>query len=985
MNRNRKIKIKNKTSKLIAVGLSAALAAAPSLASVPVYAAGSGVSGNQDSGISGAAGSGVSRNQDNGSFSKEDTVYVFADAAGNATDTTVSSHLILGGATGAVKDSSDLSGITNVKGDETFTDQDGTLVWEAAGEDIFYQGTTSKSAPVSVHLSYLLDGKEIFPEDLAGKSGHLTIRVQYENHSDVSVNVGGKTEDIKTPFLMMTGLILPADTFSNITVDNGRIVNSGGTNVVLGYGMPGLKESLKLAELEDSLGADAAGSSGADDTGTSKATPDADENSEDSGSSSKKDGEKEAIEFDTTEIRQKMRDGIEDLNISDTFEVSADVTDFSMGSTYTFAMSDLFENLSTDDFFTIDDINDAMDKIREAGIQLADGSGELYEGAGTLKDGYGELDDGIKTLKDGVGELASGSGTLKSGIRQYIDGVDTLASGVTSYLDGTDQLAKGVQSLSDLQEGISQLKSGINTLAESTGSDSELITGVNSLNSGMQQLEKAANAIDVDKISQLVKAGQGTLDAAGINLSGTIETFDGLESAQKQVDDLISQIDQLSSAIQQLGDAQSETFDQTKAGAKQITDGVSSAVAQSSELKSGLKSAVTPQVSSAVKSQLSSDGLPSFSAPSLSSVSNVENISVDTSGLDEEAKAQVEAAVAAANNQINQANEQINSANGQINSANEQMQQIVGGANQTIQGLAAKMPDLVDQSVSAAVDAAVDASVSKTAETVGSQINSTIDEKIQNSGQEHVQEGVKQLNTNLGALKKKAQAVSKTLGNVIGSSSYQSLKEQLPGLKSTLNDLVSADPVKKLGTLQGSVGQLADGTASLKKAMDKQLVPGIQKLNKGAGTLSEKSDEGITALQDGMTKLTSNNSKLRRGAKQVTAAGSKLFDGADALVNGIEQLRSGSGDLSRGSDSVKDGIDELHDGAGELHDGLAELNEQGIEKIADLVDGDLTDLYDRVKAVSSKDAAYTCFSGAADGMETSVKFVIETEGIGEDD
>ena len=47
---------------------------------------------------------------------------------------------------------------------------------------------------------------------------------------------------------MMTGMILPNETFSNVTIDNGKVISDGSKNIVVGFGMPGMKESLNLDE-----------------------------------------------------------------------------------------------------------------------------------------------------------------------------------------------------------------------------------------------------------------------------------------------------------------------------------------------------------------------------------------------------------------------------------------------------------------------------------------------------------------------------------------------------------------------------------------------------------------------------------------------------------------------------------------------------------------------------------------------------------------
>ena len=95
-------------------------------------------------------------------------------------------------------------------------------------------------------FTYYLDGKEIKPDDLAGKSGKLKIKVDYTNNTKTTVDVNGKKETMYTPFVLMTGMILPQDTFSNVKIDNGKVISDGSRNIVVGFGMPGLKESLGL-------------------------------------------------------------------------------------------------------------------------------------------------------------------------------------------------------------------------------------------------------------------------------------------------------------------------------------------------------------------------------------------------------------------------------------------------------------------------------------------------------------------------------------------------------------------------------------------------------------------------------------------------------------------------------------------------------------------------------------------------------------------
>lgn len=106
------------------------------------------------------------------------------------------------------------------------------------------------SCPVDVKITYYLDGQEIAPENLAGKSGKVKIRFDYTNNSKKTVKVNGKEEEIYTPFLMASGMILPGDNFKNVEVSNGKVISDGSNNIVVGIALPGLEDSLKLDELD---------------------------------------------------------------------------------------------------------------------------------------------------------------------------------------------------------------------------------------------------------------------------------------------------------------------------------------------------------------------------------------------------------------------------------------------------------------------------------------------------------------------------------------------------------------------------------------------------------------------------------------------------------------------------------------------------------------------------------------------------------------
>ena len=306
-------------------------------------------------------------------ISKEETVYVNAAADGTPEDITVSDWLKNSASAGDLSDESDLKDIKNVKGDETFEQDGSNLTWNTEDKDIYYQGTTNKDLPVSMEIKYYLDGVQVSPSDLGGKSGHLKIEVNYTNNVKNKTKVGKKTTDVYAPFVMATAMILPTDNFTNVTIDNGKVLSDGQRNIAIGVGMPGLADSLDLKSIDEDI----------------------------------------------------------DLDIPEGFTMEADVTDFSMSSTFTFALTDLLNSLDLNDVDGLDDLKDLplvhngaegavhqtlaavdaffMVDVRPAILVLADG----VHAAGLLT-GPQEFDDGLI----GAGGLALAALDAGRGLRR---------------------------------------------------------------------------------------------------------------------------------------------------------------------------------------------------------------------------------------------------------------------------------------------------------------------------------------------------------------------------------------------------------------------------------------------------------------------------------------------------------------------------------------------------------------------------------------
>ena len=183
-----------------------------------------------------------------GSVTKTETVYVNLKANGDVSKVSVSDWLHTDKNEVYVDDMSDLENITNVKSKVTPVTDGEKLRWNMPDTDLYYSGTTDRELSISVQLKYYLDGKEIKPEDLAGKSGEVKIDVKMINNASKDGFVNGKKHKVYLPMLVVGGMILPEGTFSGVTVKNGQSIGDGSKEIVVFTGMPGFSESLGFSE-----------------------------------------------------------------------------------------------------------------------------------------------------------------------------------------------------------------------------------------------------------------------------------------------------------------------------------------------------------------------------------------------------------------------------------------------------------------------------------------------------------------------------------------------------------------------------------------------------------------------------------------------------------------------------------------------------------------------------------------------------------------
>ena len=346
---------------------------------------------------------------------RQETVYVFNDASGNKNHITVNEK------------------ITDANGNETLNKTE-----------------SSENAPVTMKVTYKLDGKEIKPEDLAGKSGKVTIRFDYTNNQKKTVTINGKKQTVAVPFTMITGMMLPTDVFSNVEVTNGKLTKVGDNIVAVGMTMPGLKDTMNL----------------------------------------------------------KFNDKSLDLDIPEYFELTADVKDFSLDMTMSVATSNLLSDMNADDI-TLDDLKKTVASLDDAATQLADGTVSLQDGTQQLSDaipaltdGVDQLNTGASSLKDGIYAYADGAASayegsvsLNDNMKTYADGIGTLYNTLKdNNLDSS--VASAAKGAGDLAAGAATLDAGIDSALSGAGA---LVTGADTLSGGLTKLEAGSDHLEAGK------------------------------------------------------------------------------------------------------------------------------------------------------------------------------------------------------------------------------------------------------------------------------------------------------------------------------------------------------------------------------------------------------------------------------------------------------------------------------------------------------
>ena len=477
---------------------------------------------------------------------KDETIYAKLDNNGQVSQVIVSEHL--SNTKDKTEDKTKLQDIENINGDEKYTLDNGKLLWESNGKDIYYQGTTKDDLPVKLTITYYLNGEKSTVKDMLGKKGTVKMVLKYTNNDSHSININGKYETIYTPYVIATTTVIPNTKNKNIEVTNGKVINNGTNAVVVTLTAPGLYESLDIDKLKD---------------------------------------------MDTAIL---------------TFETES----FELSSIYAVATPKILDSSDLKVFDSFDGIYSSINTLVSSSNKIKDGSGQLLDGANKLNEGIQKVKDGVNSAYVGsntIKEKLSGAiEELNNDTSPAIDS-NTLAyiqnNAKTGAVNGVNakftdaykqQIAanavsqiKASDSYKQMENGIAQLEAaGItqqviamcepDAITEETAATCQsLATNIakyKTLKQSMQIMEQTASQVAVGTAQQTAVS---TAEQVANDVSANVATQVATQAKQTAKTTTIDSLTQLLNGISQL-----------TSGLNELNMGMTSLNSGSSSLKDGI-------------------------------------------------------------------------------------------------------------------------------------------------------------------------------------------------------------------------------------------------------------------------------------------------------------------------------------------------------------------------------------------------------------
>ena len=374
---------------------------------------------------------------------KEETVYSKLDTNGKSYQTVVSDHIKNTEYLEEIKDLSDLLEIENLSEDNTYTQNGNVIVWNAKGKDIYYNGKSEKELPIEVKMTYTLDGKEISPEELSGKSGKLNIKIEYTNKAKHYVEIDGQYVEMYTPFVIFAGTYFKNETVQNVKVTTGKAVDDGSKTIVIGMALPGLQTSLGLDK-------------------------------------------------DTFEIPENI-------------EIEMDVTNYEQSSIITFVTPKIIDKEDFNILDELDTLYSSVDTLQSSMDQIEEGANALSEGTALYSENYNTFNSAIGMLNNGTTTLKENYETFNNGVQTANEGAKQLNVGMQQLNTAAESIKDVVYTVIDwLQTAMNTLVTPLKSLQQTILEDIDaVIAMVDNISNPSQENIEYINGLNYQAIQDL--------------------------------------------------------------------------------------------------------------------------------------------------------------------------------------------------------------------------------------------------------------------------------------------------------------------------------------------------------------------------------------------------------------------------------------------------------------------------------------------------
>ncbi|MGN1482045.1 hypothetical protein [Porcipelethomonas sp.] len=481
------------------------------------------------------------------SADKEEVIYIMTGADGSVN----SSYAVNIFGSGDITDYGKYESVKMLNTNDAITVDGDKITFSTQAEKAYMQGNLKETEiPWNISIRYFLDGKELSPEETAGKSGSLEIKFK------ISKNNKCKTKFYDN-YALQASFTLDTELCSNIKADGATIANVGSDKQLSYTILPGKGINASITADVRDFEMDAVSINGVKMNLN--------------------------IEYDDSQITEKvseLSDGVEKID-----EGAKSVSDGS------------------------DQLKDGGTSLKSGSSQLYYGTESLDSGVEKLLSGIYTLQSGLDELNAQSDTLTSGSGQVKSALAQIQNALDSVSSDTESVKKLAAASGQIKTAISDLKSGAEQLQGSLgyaqykaamsangldidSLAAGNTQAIDNLYAQIAQLNDTISQIqgipgyeEQAAQLqAQVDQLYQIIQLLNGNNGA----IAGTEQYLNGLSDG---VSELVSGLDQLEASYDEFDKSigtLAETLSTMLVNVSMLSDGIDALTVQYNTLDGGI-------------------------------------------------------------------------------------------------------------------------------------------------------------------------------------------------------------------------------------------------------------------------------------------------------------------------------------------------------------------------------------------------------------